>query len=182
MDNIQKIRIDILNNKTDTYIYTKQYDVGRIVWFTITENNEIKDISGCTVQMKIMKPTGFYILKSKTIVGNKAIFELDKHCTWEYGKIPYEISIFEEKIDTPIPDEEKGILEDVDLRIATTTGYMIVEKSVIQVDDTECPEETEMYNLILRAAESAARSASIASDAASQLSPMTMEMIDAICK
>ena len=165
MENIQNLSIDIMNNKVNDYIYTKQYDNGRKIIFTILEENVEKDImniDGLTATFKVMKPTGYKDIKC-TIRNNKVEVILDEHATWAYGKLPYEITFV-----------------DGDTKITTVTGYMIVEKSVVQSNAVESPEETALLQQISNAVTSATQASNLAKKEADRIEIYVNEINDKV--
>ena len=117
MENVQNINIDIMNNKTYDYIYTKQYDVGREVVFHITQNGEAWGESGISVIFELMKPDGFCIIDTLEFdATNKTVtLVLDEQCTCTAGRLPYQLTF-----------RKDGKL------ISTVTGKMQCEKAVVQ--------------------------------------------------
>lgn len=117
MENVQNINIDIMNNKTYDYIYTKQYDVGREVVFHITQNGESWGESGISVVFELMKPDGYCIIDTLEFdeTNNTVTLVLDEQCTCVAGRLPYQLTF-----------REDGKL------ISTVTGKIQCEKAVVQ--------------------------------------------------
>lgn len=132
MENIQNIHIDINDNKTYEYIYTKQYDVGRKIIFTVTEDNKEKDLTGMTVLFEMMKPDGYIILDHCPTEDNKVVLEITQQMTTAYGKLPYQLNIY---------DQEKNI--------GTVTGMIVSEKAVLQNGDIESRDELNVIREIM---------------------------------
>ena len=119
MDNIQNITLDILNNKVFDYIYTKQYDVGRIVYFEITEGGKkINDLTNYHIVFSMKKPDGNVIVDGLEIVNNKAKLIIDSQMSVLAGRRPYELT-----------------LKVGDVTVSTVTGVFVCEKSVVQDGD-----------------------------------------------
>lgn len=137
MDNIQYISLDINNNKINQNIYTKQYDIGRQIVFTVTENGKEKDISNMHVMIQIQKPDGYFVLDDITIVDNKIVLTTTAQMTVTYGLIPYQLSIYSGNI-----------------LISTVTGYIDCDKAVVQSDEIESTSE---FNVLQEVIEEVAR-------------------------
>ena len=127
MDNIQYITLDLMDNKTYDYIYTKQYDVGRTVIFSITKDGSPVNLSGLSCIFSMTKPDGNVILMSSTddeitidYPANTITLTLTDQITVLYGKLPYQISLL---------DGEKVV--------STITGHIFCEKAAIQREDME---------------------------------------------
>lgn len=119
MDNIQNITLDILNNKVFDYIYTKQYDVNRLVYFKITEGGkEVTNLSEFSIVFSLKKPDGNVIVEGLEIENNKAKLPLSTQMTVLSGRLPYELT-----------------LKKDDVVVSTVTGVFICEKSVVQDGD-----------------------------------------------
>lgn len=144
MDNIQYISLDINNNKINTNIYTKQYDVGRTVIFTVTENGQEKDLQGMYAVFKLKKPDGYFVLNDIEINGNRVILTITAQMTILSGRLPYQLSFY----------------DSTDLLISTVTGIMECEKSVVVNDDLVSANE---INLLEELLEETARIHDIAS-------------------
>lgn len=127
MDNTQTITLDIMNDKTYDYIYTKQYDKGREIYFTIVDRGTPISLSGLNVGFELKKPDGNICVYTDTadpsvlaIEGNQVLLTLTDQMTVLSGKLPYQISLLDgEKI------------------ISTVTGFVWCEKSAVQYDDVE---------------------------------------------
>lgn len=117
MENVQNINIDIMNNKTYDYIYTKQYDVGREVVFHITQNGETWGESEISVVFELMKPDGYCIIDELEFdsTNNTVTLVLDEQCTCVAGRLPYQLTF-----------SKDGKL------ISTVTGKIQCEKAVVQ--------------------------------------------------
>ena len=126
MENVQYITLDVMDNKTFDYIYTKQYDVGRTVIFTITKDGEPMNLSGLSAIFSLSKPDGNIILRSTTDdeitinVDNTITLILTDQITVLSGKLPYQISLL-----------------DGSRVVSTITGYIFCEKAAIQRDGLE---------------------------------------------
>ena len=120
MDNIQYISLDINNNKINTNIYTKQYDVGRTVIFTVTENGVEKDLTDMYALIQLKKPDGFFVLDDLPVSDNHITLTTTEQMTVVAGRLPYQLSIYHG-----------------DTLISTVTGYMDCEKAVVTNEDIE---------------------------------------------
>lgn len=120
MENIQNINIDIMNNKTYEYIYTKQYDVGREIVFHITQDGEAWGESGLTVIFELMKPDGYCIIENLEYdsTDKTATLVLDEQCTCVAGRLPYQLTFSKDN-----------------KLISTVSGKMICDKAVVQDGD-----------------------------------------------
>lgn len=124
MENIQYITLDLMNNKSFDYVYTKQYDVGRAVVFSITKDGEPVNLSGLSAIFSMTKPDGSVILYSSTddeitINPNSTItLILTDQITVLSGKLPYQISLM-----------------DGTRVVSTITGIIYCEKAAVQMDD-----------------------------------------------
>ena len=116
MDNIQNITLDIMNNKIYDYIYTKQYDVGRVIKFQITQDHNRMSLDNTSIVFQLSKPDGYVIIESLPIMNNVATLTLTEQCTAVAGKLPYQLSVY---------DQDSKIF-------STVTGYMICDKAVIE--------------------------------------------------
>lgn len=92
MESIQYVHIDILNNKNNEYIYTKQNDNNREVVFSFTKNGQVYDIEGDTVSISIRKPDGSIFEDTLTVNENTAILSLTNEITDLAGTLPYQIT------------------------------------------------------------------------------------------
>ena len=131
MDNIQNISIDIMNNKSYEYIYAKQYDVGRQIVFTVTEDNKEKDLTGMDVLFEMMKPDGYIIFDHVPIEDNRIILTLSDQMTVLYGKMPYQLNIYDQEV-----------------LIGTVTGHFVCERAVVQTDDLKSKDEINLVREI----------------------------------
>lgn len=123
MDNIQKITLDIMNNKVYEYIYTKQYDNGRVVEFTITEDGNPLVLTGYHVVFSLKKPDGSIIIDSDDgdiliVSADKVTLTLTDEMTVLSGKLPYQLSVY-----------------DNGETISTVTGHIMCDKAPVQNDD-----------------------------------------------
>ena len=92
MEAIQYVHIDILNNKNNEYIYTKQNDTNREVVFSFTKNGQVYDIGEDTVSISIRKPDGSIFEDTLTVNNNTAILSLTNEITDLAGTLPYQIT------------------------------------------------------------------------------------------
>ena len=71
MENKQYISIDIMNQHTLDHPYAKQYDTGRELIFSVTENGCAFDLTGCTARIGIHKPDHTVVFNDGRISGNQ---------------------------------------------------------------------------------------------------------------
>ena len=140
MENIQNINIDIVNHKVYEYIYAKQWDEGRIIVFTITDNTQAID-PGNFVMFQMKKPDGHVILYACPIEDGKAKVIMSRQMSACAGKIPYQLNIYSSAQPIPEPGEPVDPSAYSGGLISTVTGYMIVEESVVQPEDVESSDE-----------------------------------------
>lgn len=131
MDNIQRITLDIMNNKTFEYIYTKQYDVGRTVIFSITEDGNPWGELGVEVIFELMKPDGYVVINNLSYDASQhtVTLELDEQCTSTAGRLPYQLTFVKTTETSP------GV-NDYDI-ISTVSGRIVCEKAVVQRDSVK---------------------------------------------
>ena len=135
MEDIQKLSIDIMDDKVFEPIYTKQYDQGRKVYVTVTKDGKDLSLEGITASFQMKKPDGTVILKNCQISNNQIIVELDRTITVVSGnRIPFQIQLFEAATN---------------IIISTTTGILEVDESVIQMDDIESSSDFSTFSDIL---------------------------------
>lgn len=149
MENIQNINIDIVNHKVYEYIYSKQWDEGRTIIFTVTDDNRAVNV-GNFVMFQMKKPDGHVILYSCPIEDGKATVVLSRQMTACAGKIPYQLNLYDSAQPVPEPGEPVDPSVYTGTLISTVTGYMIVEESVVQPEDVESSDE---FNTISQLAE-----------------------------
>lgn len=127
MDNIQNLSMDIMDNHIYEVIYAKQYDEGRTIIFNILENGKPFDISGYKAIFQMKKPDGTVIINDYDVTDGKIAISLTNQMTICAGnKIPFQIQLIKNIEDA----NEKPII------LTTVTGYIKVDKSVVQPDDT----------------------------------------------
>ena len=135
MEDIQKLSIDIMDDKVFEPIYTKQYDQGRKVYVTVTKDGKDLSLEGITASFQMKKPDGTVILKNCQISNNQIIVELDRTITVVSGnRIPFQIQLFEAATN---------------IIISTTTGIIKVDESVVQMDDIESSSDFSTFSDIL---------------------------------
>lgn len=161
MDNIQKISIDIMNNKSYEYIYAKQYDVGRQIVFTVTEDNKEKDLTDMDVIFEMMKPDGYLIFDHIPIEDNKIVLTLSDQMTVLYGKMPYQLNIFDQNV-----------------LIGTVTGHFLCEKAVVQNDDIESKDEINIKEELVQKIEEAFEAARSAQETLDTVTETVVPHID----
>ena len=135
MEDIQKLSIDIMDDKVFEPIYTKQYDQGRKVYVTVTKDGKDLSLEGITASFQMKKPDGTVILKNCQISNNQIIVELDRTITVVSGnRIPFQIQLCEAATN---------------IIISTTTGILKVDESVVQMDDIESSSDISTFSDIL---------------------------------
>lgn len=135
MEDIQKLSIDVMDDKVFEPIYTKQYDQGRKVYVTVTKDGKDLSLEGITASFQMKKPDGTVILKNCQISNNQIIVELDRTITVASGnRIPFQIQLFEAATN---------------IIISTTTGILKVDESVVQMDDIESSSDFSTFSDIL---------------------------------
>ena len=118
MENKQYISIDIMNQHTLDHPYAKQYDTGRELIFSVTENSCAFDLTGCTARIGIHKPDHTVVFNDGRISGNQVSILMTEQMTAVAGhQIPFEL-----------------MLSDREKVFQTFTGYMVIEPSVIPQD------------------------------------------------
>lgn len=130
MDNIQYISLDINQNKISEDIYIKQYNTGREIVFTVTENGNEKNLSGTHASFELKKPSGYIIFDDMTIESNRIHLITTDQMTVEYGRLPYQLTIYS---------------SGDNVVISTVTGIFFVDKSVWQRDDIESTSEWGLF-------------------------------------
>lgn len=135
MEDIQKLSIDIMDDKVFEPVYTKQYDQGRKVYVTVTKDGKDLSLEGITASFQMKKPDGTVILKNCQISNNQIIVELDRTITVVSGnRIPFQIQLCEAATN---------------IIISTTTGILKVDESVVQMDDIESSSDFSTFSDIL---------------------------------
>ncbi len=135
MEDIQKLSIDIMDDKVFEPIYTKQYDQGRKVYVTVTKDGKDLSLEGITASFQMKKSDGTVILKNCQISNNQIIVELDRTITVVSGnRIPFQIQLCEAATN---------------IIISTTTGILKVDESVVQMDDIESSSDFSTFSDIL---------------------------------
>lgn len=135
MEDIQKLSIDIMDDKVFEPIYTKQYDQGRKVYVTVTKDGKDLSLEGITASFQMKKPDGTVILKNCQISNNQIIVELDRTITVVSGnRIPFQIQLCEAATN---------------IIISTTTGILKVDESVVQMNDIESSSDFSTFSDIL---------------------------------
>lgn len=126
MDNIQNLSMDIMDNHIYEVIYAKQYDEGRTIIFNILENGKSFDISGYKAIFQMKKPDGTVIINDYDVTDGKIAISLTNQMTICAGnKIPFQIQLIKNIEDA----NKKPII------LTTVTGYIKVDKSVVQPED-----------------------------------------------
>lgn len=174
MENIQKISIDIMNNKYSDYIYAKQYDLNRIVDFTITENGKVKDLDNtyCTFLMKGNEVVSF---KHLTRNGDTYRLQLETNDTHEAGKIPYQLVLSSGEVT--IEQDEHGewhvVWGNDGVIIGTVTSYILVEKCVVSEDDAASQFDSNLLQDLLGAVKEAEQAVDKAAEVATEAISLT---------
>ena len=142
MENIQKITIDIMNNKTSDYIYAKQFDKKREIRFTVTDNGQLSDIGDvyCTFLMKTADGYVAYSTPSKSEDARSFVLTLAAKHTIKSGKIPYQLTFTNTK---PTQDGEgRWQWDNQNKIIGTVTSFMLVEPCVVDSNDIQSEYDT----------------------------------------
>lgn len=135
MEDIQKLSIDIMDDKVFEPIYTKQYDQGRKVYVTVTKDGKDLSLEGITASFQMKKPDGTVILKNCQISNNQIIVEIDRTITVVSGnRIPFQIQLCEAATN---------------IIISTTTGILKVDESVVQMSDIESSSDFSTFSDII---------------------------------
>ena len=95
MENVQRITLDIMNNRTYEQAYSKQYDKGRILKIKLVEDGAPLDLSNSSATFQAKKPDNTVIYNHCAIDVEKSeiIIELTEQLTVVPGKTPFEIEI-----------------------------------------------------------------------------------------
>lgn len=133
MENIQYLSLDIMNNHIFEYAYSKQYDEGRTLIFTVTENGLPYDLTGVLATFQMKKPDNTIILDNGIIEDNKIKIIITSQMTILQGRIPYQIQLMKD--------------ENI---ITTVTGFFKVAKSVVDPDDVISSDEFNALNDALK--------------------------------
>lgn len=120
----QYISLDILDNKTYQYLYSKQYDEGRDIVFEITQNGLPLDLTGMIATFQMKKPDNTVVINDCTISDNKISISITNQMTICFGRIPFQVQL--------IKDETV---------ITTVTGFLNVSESVVHPDDVISSDE-----------------------------------------
>lgn len=129
MENIQYLSLDIMNNHVYEYAYAKQYDEGRILIFTVTENGYPYNLDDVSATFQMKKPDDTIILDSGIIEDNKIKINVTRQMTALQGKVPYQIQLLQGETI-----------------ITTVTGFLKVGESVIDPDDVVSSDEFNALN------------------------------------
>ena len=147
MENLQKITIDIMNNKFSDYIYSKQFDAGRIVKFTLTDDGGLIDTTDtfCTFIMKVK--AGVIIQTLEADLDGTFKLDITRAMTYQYGKLPYQLIIS----STPLQVNPDGTIVFVDdiTTIGTVDGVFLVEECVIDEETAEAQIDTDIMDQLL---------------------------------
>ena len=163
-----------MNNKHSDYIYAKQYDLNRIVDFTITENGKIKNLDNtyCTFLMKGDEVVSF---KHLTRNGDTYRLQLETNDTHEAGKIPYQLVLSSGEVT--IEQDEHGewhvVWGDDGVIIGTVTSYMLVEKCVVSEDDAASQFNSSLLQDLLGAVKEAEQAVDEAAEVATEAISLT---------
>ena len=120
----QYISLDIEDNKTYQYIYSKQYDEGRNIIFDITQNGEPFDLTGIIATFQMKKTDDTVVVNDCTITDNRLSLVLTNQMTICFGKMPFQIQLI----------KDKSV-------ITTITGYLKISESVIHPEDVVSSDE-----------------------------------------
>lgn len=161
MKNIQHLSLDIMNNHIFEYAYSKQYDEGRTLLFTVTENGLPYDLTGVLATFQMRKPDDTIIFDTGIIEDNKIKIIVTSQMTVMAGKLPYQIQLIKDNVS-----------------ITTVTGFFKISKSVVDPDDIMSTNEFNAlndalikvntdYTLVMESAQASANAAKISEENAS---------------
>lgn len=129
MENLQKLSLDIMNNHSYEYVFANQYDVGRTVEITITDDDEPMELTGVSATFTMLKPDGHYVDQPCTIDGSTVTFIVTAEMTAYPGKSNYQI-----------------VLNKDDITISTIKGTIIIEGAAVTDDTLPSGDESSMWN------------------------------------
>lgn len=132
MNNLQKLSLDIMNNHSYEYIFANQYDVGRTVEITITDNDEPMDLRGVTALFSMLKPDGTYIANTCDVDGSVVTVTITEQMTVYPGKSNYQI-----------------VLEKDGNTISTIKGVFLVENAAVEDGTAMSGDESSMWSDII---------------------------------
>lgn len=133
MKNIQNLSVDIMDNHIYETAYAKQFDSGRELHFTVTENGQTCDLTGIKADFQMKKPDGTIILRPCLIEDGKIIVTLDKNSTACCGnRIPFQLQ-----------------LTNAERVITTATGHIKIDESVVRMEDIESTNDFTTFSDIL---------------------------------
>lgn len=128
--NMQKITLDLNDNKPYAYMYSKQYDEGRQITFHITQDGQPFDTTDCKATFQMKKPDGTVILNDYEIADGKFTVTLTNQMTICSGnRIPFQIQLIK------VTEEANPVV------LTTVTGYLKVSESVVHPDDVISSDE-----------------------------------------
>lgn len=116
MEAIQYIHIDILNNKNNEFIYTKQNDNKRKVVFLFTKDGKVINLDNATVEFIIKKSDSSVIRYELNTTNTTALLYLTNEITNTPGLLPYQVTF---------TDTDNGSI------FSTVTSYVYCEPEII---------------------------------------------------
>lgn len=132
MENLQKLSLDIMNNHSYEYVFANQYDVGRTIEITITDDDEPMELTGVEAHFKMLKPNNEFVERECVVSGSTVTFVIDAAMTAYPGKSEYQI-----------------ILHKDGVTISTIRGTMIVENAAVVEGTPETGSESSMWDDII---------------------------------
>jgi len=129
LENLQKLSLDIMNNHSYEYVFANQYDVGRTVEITITDDDEPMELTGVSATFTMLKPDGHYVDQPCTIDGSTVTFIVTAEMTAYPGKSNYQI-----------------VLNKDDVTISTIKGTIIIEGAAVTDDTLPSGDESSMWD------------------------------------
>jgi hypothetical protein len=85
--------VNITPGGTTPVIHVSQNDVGRTVTFNVTDGNDWYDLTGCTVKLQGIKPSGLGYTVTGTVNDHTVTIITTKQMTDEYGNIASELKV-----------------------------------------------------------------------------------------
>lgn len=130
---LQELTLDVNDNHTYQYAYSKQYDIGRQIVINITKDGEPFDISDTLAVIELKKEDKTIVINNVEIVdSNKVLVTLDEQMTACDGRNNFQIKFC-----------KNGNV------LTTITVILKVEKSVIQNGDIESSSESNLVTEML---------------------------------
>lgn len=129
MENLQKLSLDIMNNHSYEYVFANQYDVGRTIEITITDDDEPMELTGVSATFTMLKPDGHYVDQPCTIDGSTVTFIVTAEMTAYPGKSNYQI-----------------VLNKDNVTISTIKGTIIIDGAAVTDNTLPSGDESSMWD------------------------------------